>query len=111
MINVMKIQDHKAVITYDPDIALFRGEFIDLNGSADFYAADVEGLKHEGELSLKVFLDVCREKDIEPRKAFSGKFNVRIPANLHADIVSAATAQGKSLNQWVAEALSREVGV
>ena len=111
MINIMKIQDHKAVITYDPDIALFRGEFVDLNGSADFYAADVEGLKREGEISLKVFLDVCREKGIESRKAFSGKFNVRIPAHLHADIVSAATAQGKSLNQWITEALSREVGV
>ena len=111
MINVMKIQGHKAVITYDPDIALFRGEFVDLNGSADFYAADVEGLKREGEISLKVFLDVCCEKGLEPRKAFSGKFNVRIPAHLHADIVSAAMAQGKSLNQWVTEALSREVGV
>lgn len=111
MMNVMEIQGHKTVITYDPDIALFRGEFVDLNGSADFYAADVEGLKREGEISLKVFLDVCREKGIEPRKAFSGKFNVRIPEHLHADIVSAAMAQGKSLNQWITEALSREVGV
>ena len=60
----MKIQGHKAVISYDPDIALFRGEFVGLNGSADFYAADVEGLKREGDISLKVFLDVCREKGI-----------------------------------------------
>ena len=27
-----------------------------LNGCADFYAADVQGLKHEGEISLRVFL-------------------------------------------------------
>jgi len=27
---------------------------------------------------------------------------------LHADIVSLATAQGKSLNQWISETLNRE---
>jgi predicted HicB family RNase H-like nuclease len=107
----MDIQGYKAVISYDPDIALFRGEFVDLNGSADFYAADVEGLKREGEISLKVFLDVCREQGLEPRKTYSGKFNVRIPAHLHANIVTVATAQGKSLNQWITEALSREISI
>lgn len=89
---------------------MFRGEFVGLNGGADFYAADVAGLKHEGEISLQVFMDTCKESGIEPFKSFSGKFNVRIPANLHASIVNAATASGKSLNQWISEALSREVG-
>ena len=109
MINQMTINGVKAVITYDSDIELFRGEFVGLNGGADFYAADVAGLKREGELSLKVFMDACQEDGVEPFKTFSGKFNVRIPADLHASIVSAATAQGKSLNQWIAEALDREV--
>jgi len=60
-VALMKIQEHKAVINYDPDIALFRREFIDLNDGADFYTSDVEGFKLEGEVSLKVFLNVCRE--------------------------------------------------
>ena len=110
MINQMTINGVNAVITYDSDLELFRGEFVDLNGGADFYAADVAGLKHEGEISLQVFMDTCKESGIEPFKSFSGKFNVRIPANLHASIVNAATASGKSLNQWISEALSREVG-
>jgi len=109
MINQMTINGVKAVITYDSDIELFRGEFIGLNGGADFYAADVDGLKREGEISLRVFLDACREDGVDPFKTFSGKFNVRIPADLHARIVGAAAAEGKSLNQWVSEALNREV--
>ena len=48
MINQMTINGVKAVITYDSDIDLFRGEFIGLNGGADFYAADAEGLRREG---------------------------------------------------------------
>lgn len=109
MINQMTIDGVKAVITYDSDIELFRGEFIGLNGGADFYAADVAGLKREGAISLRVFMEACQEEGVEPFKAYSGKFNVRIPAELHANIVSAATAAGKSLNQWIGEALSREI--
>ena len=28
---------YKAVIAYDPEIEMFRGEFVGLNGAADFY--------------------------------------------------------------------------
>ncbi|OQX32376.1 MAG: DNA repair protein [Candidatus Sedimenticola endophacoides] len=107
--NTLQINGYRAVIKYDPDIDLFRGEFVGLNGGADFYAADIEGLKKEAALSLKVFLDMCKEEGVEPRKAYSGKFNVRVPADLHADITSAATADGKSLNQWVVETLEHAV--
>ena len=52
MINTMMINGYKAVITYDSDIELFRGEFIGLNGGADFYGSDVESLRREGAESL-----------------------------------------------------------
>ena len=38
------------------------GEFIGLHGGADFYAKDIDGLRREGETSLRVYLDMCREK-------------------------------------------------
>lgn len=107
MINVMNFESgYRAVIKYDADIELFRGEFIDLNGGADFYAPDVEGLKREGETSLRVFLSSCKERGIEPRKSFSGKFNVRIPPELHAKIATNAAASGTSINQWVSDTLA-----
>ena len=64
MINLMTINGVKAVITYDSDIDLFRGEFVGLNGGADFYAADAEGLRREGAISLKVFMDACQEDGV-----------------------------------------------
>ena len=62
---------NKAVIQYDPDIEMFRGEFIGLNGGADFYAKDIGGLHKEGQISLDVFLEMCREDGVEPRKEIS----------------------------------------
>ncbi|MDE8343933.1 MAG: type II toxin-antitoxin system HicB family antitoxin [Acidocella sp.] len=108
--NVLEIEGHKAVVQFDPEIGMFRGEFLGLNGGADFYADSVEGLRREGKVSLQTFLDTCRERGIEPFRSFSGKFNVRIPGELHAEAVQAAAARGVSLNDLVREALTHELG-
>ena len=107
MRNFMDIKGYKAHITYDPEIEMFLGEFIGLNGGADFYAKDVDGLRSEGETSLKVYLDLCKEKGVKPGKTYSGKFNLRISSQLHEDVAAAAASQDKSLNQWIAEALDK----
>ena len=103
--NIMTINGYQAVISYDPDIQMFRGEFVGLNGGADFYAKDVDGLRREGEISLRVFLDACAEDGIDPRKHFSGKFSLRVDPELHEAATIAAAAHGQSLNQWAAEAI------
>lgn len=103
--NTMTIDGYPAVISYDSDLQMFRGEFVGLNGGADFYAADVAGLQREGEISLRVFLQACERRGIEPRKHFSGKFSLRIDPTIHEAAALAAAAQGQSLNQWAAEAI------
>jgi len=71
MKNVMTINNHEAVIVFDPETEMFRGEFVSLNGCADFYAPCLEGLTQEGEISLNTFLAVCQEQCIEPYKYIS----------------------------------------
>lgn len=111
MMNMVEINGYRAVVQYDPDIDMFRGEFIGLNGGADFYAKDIDGLRKEGEISLKVFLEMCQEDRVEPRKAYSGKFNLRVSPKLHAEITARALTEGKSLNQWVADVLDESLHV
>lgn len=111
MMNSMEINGYRAIIQYDPDIEMFRGEFIGLNGGADFYAQDIDGLRKEGKISLRVFLNMCSEDGVEPRKEYSGRFNLRVPSKLHGEIVARAASAGKSLNQWITETLSQSVKV
>ena len=103
--NVMNIDGYSAKIEYDPELDMFRGEILGLNGGADFYAKDVDGLQREGEISLKVFLEACVEDGVDPRKHFSGKFILRIDPATHEAAVIAADAHGKSLNQFALEAI------
>jgi predicted HicB family RNase H-like nuclease len=104
--NNMNINGYDAVISYDPEINMFRGEFVGINGGADFYASTVNDLRKEGEISLKAFLEMCAEDGVEPRKHFSGKFNLRVPPVLHQRLAVQAAAHGKSINAWVVELLT-----
>ena len=67
MRQAMEIDGYRVVMRFDPDIDMYRGEFVDLNGGAG-YARDLAGLKREGAASLRVFLDMCREDGVEPRR-------------------------------------------
>jgi predicted HicB family RNase H-like nuclease len=109
MKNVMRFSgNYQAVIMYDPDMDMFRGEFAGLNGGADFYAKDLDGLKKEGEISLRVFLDECAARGIEPRRA-KGNFSLRLDADTYHAASIAASAKGQSLNQFIAEAVRNKV--
>lgn len=111
MMNVMDINGVKAVIAFDPDIAMFRGEFTGLNGGTDFYATDIEGLRREGELSLKIFLEMCAEEGVSPYKKTTGRFNLRLPQDVHDKAVTLAKASGKSVNAWIADIIRQESGI
>ena len=85
-----------------------------MNSSASTVArtstpATSPALKREGAKSLQVFLDMCRQDGVEPRRQFSGKFNLRLPPELHEAIAAVSAAEGKSINQWVANELSASV--
>lgn len=108
--NVMRIDGYNARIEYDPELDLFRGEILGLNGGADFYGKNPKELRAEFKKSLGVFLAVCKEKGIEPRRHFSGKFNLRISPELHEQLAIAAEAEGKSINTLAQEALREHIG-
>ena len=107
--SMMILDGYNAKIEYDAELDLFRVEILGLTGGADFYGKNPKGLRAEFKKSLQVFLEVCREKGIEPRWNYSGKFNLRIPAELHEKLAIVAQSEGKSINTVAQEALQLRV--
>ena len=109
---------YKAVIAYDPEIEMFRGEFAELNGGADFYAADLEGLRREGVESLRIFLEECERHGVSPRKERKerkehkerkGNFALRLDPETCRQASIAAAARGVSLNSFICDAVQQAV--
>ena len=110
MKNIMEFEGgYKAVIAYDPEIEMFRGDFTGLNGGADFYAADLSSLRREGEESLRVFLEECARRGVTPRKRPAGNFALRLDPETYHQAALAAAAQGQSLNAFITDAVRRAV--
>lgn len=107
--NLMKVDGFHARIEYDEETDQFRGEIRGISGGADFFGISPNELRREFKKSLEVFLEVCKEQGIEPSRQYSGKFNLRIPPDLHEKLAVTAELQGKSLNTLAQEALQRSV--
>jgi predicted HicB family RNase H-like nuclease len=107
--SLMSLDGFDAKIEFDAEGDIFRGEILGLTGGADFYGKNPKELRIEFRKSLRVFLEVCEENGIEPRRSYSGKFNLRIPAELHEKLAIVAQAEGKSLNRVAEEALAQRV--
>jgi len=82
------------------DLDLFRGEILGLSGGADFYGKNPKELRAEFKKSLEVFLEVCKEKGIEPRRHFSGKFNLRIFPNCMRGLPSLHRRKARASIAW-----------
>lgn len=107
--NIMTADGFHAKIEYDPEIDVFRGEILGLSGGADFYGKNPRELRKEFKTSLKVYLDICKEKGRKPLKQYSGKFNLRVSEELHKKIAREADAEDKSINQWVVDILADSI--
>ncbi len=73
-----------AVIEYDPDLDTFAGRVVNLSSPVTFYGRTPEELRKEFMASVRTYLDICRERGIEPEKPYSGRFNVRQARNCTA---------------------------
>lgn len=100
---------YKAVIAYDPEIELFRGKFVGLNGGADFYACDLAGLRKEGENFLWIFLDECERRGIATCKEKTWNFALRLAPLTYEKASVAAQSKNISLNSFIAEAVRQYV--
>ena len=104
---MMKYKGYTASIEFDDEAEIFHGEVAGINAVITFQANNASDLKQEFKDSIDDYLDWCEERNKEADKPFSGNFPVRVTPELHKMVFCAATAQGKGVNAWVTEQLSK----
>ncbi|MDP3785616.1 MAG: type II toxin-antitoxin system HicB family antitoxin, partial [Undibacterium sp.] len=58
--------------------------------------------------AVEDYLNTCKRLSRTPQKTYSGKFLVRVEPELHARAAVAAQAEGKSLNAWISDAITKK---
>ncbi len=70
---------------------------------------EIEALRN-AKAAIKEYIEICKKDTLPLPLPKSGKFNVRVPKDLHRELVKKAMEQNVSLNQLIVYLLSRCVG-
>ncbi len=104
---MMEYKGYFAKIEFDDDANIFHGEVINLRDVITFEGETVKELKQAFQDSIDDYLNFCADRGEAPEKPYSGKFVVRVEPELHKNITIEARKEGKSLNVWVSDAISK----
>jgi predicted HicB family RNase H-like nuclease len=104
---MLEYKGYTGRVEFDDEAGLFHGEVLDTRDVITFQGQSVSELENAFRDSIDDYLDFCRERGEPPDKPFSGRFMVRMPAELHRQLYLDAKRSGKSLNQLIAERLSK----
>lgn len=105
----MKYKGYNGHIEYDNEAKIFHGEVLGIKDVVTFQGTTVDEIEQAFKDSVDDYLTFCAERGEEPDRPFSGKFNLRIPPDLHAKLSIAAQLQGDSLNSYITKMLLRLV--
>ena len=106
---MMKYKGYTGHVEYDDEAKIFHGEVLGIKDVVTFQGTTVDEIEQAFKDSVDDYLAFCAERGEEPDKPFSGKFNLRIPPELHAKLSIAAQLQGESLNSYITNILKRLV--
>jgi predicted HicB family RNase H-like nuclease len=106
----MEYKGYTAEISFDEKAEMLHGRVRHIRDVVTFEADSVEGLRREFRKSVDDYLEFCADLGLEPERAFSGRFLLRLDPGLHRDAVAAAESQGTSLNAWVTDAVREHLG-
>ncbi len=103
----MKYKEYTGHVIYDDEAKIFHGEVLGIKDVITFQGTTVEELEQAFKDSVEDYLAFCAERGEKPEKPFSGKFNLRIPPELHAKLSIVAQTHGESLNRFITKTLRR----
>lgn len=106
--NVMNYKGYAARIDYSEEDGLLIGHIAGIRDVVGFHGESVQELRAAFEEAVNDYLETCAKIGRAPQKPYSGKLSLRLEPELHATVALKAELSHKSINQWVADVISRE---
>jgi predicted HicB family RNase H-like nuclease len=102
---MMEYKGYIGKIEMDDEAGILFGEVINIRDVITFEGTSVEEVQTAFRESVDDYLAFCAERGENPEKPFSGKFVVRLPADLHRQAYIQAKLADQSLNGWITEVI------
>ncbi len=96
-------------VEFEDETEIFHGEVINTRDVITFQGSSISEIKKAFKESVDDNLAFCEERNEEPEKPFSGKFNLRLDPELHRQVYITAKQHHMSLNQWITETIKQHI--
>ena len=111
MTDKLKYKEFIGSVHFSARDEVFHGKIEGINDLVTFEGATVSQLKKAFKEAVQDYLELCIETNKKIFKSFKGSFNVRINPELHSKASEQALIEGKTLNQFVLEAIEKKVNM
>ena len=102
---MMEYKGYIGKVEIDDEVGILYWEVINGGDGTTVEGTCVEEVQQAFHESVDDYLEFCAQRGESPEKPFSGKFVLRLPAELHRKAYIQAKLKDKSLNSWVTEVL------
>jgi len=104
---MMEYKGYIGKVEIDEEAGILYGEVINVRDVITFEGTTVDEVQRAFRESVDDYLDFCAQRGESPEKPFSGKFVVRLPAELHRKAYIQAKLKDQSLNRWITEVVQK----
>jgi predicted HicB family RNase H-like nuclease len=109
MKNMLQHKGFLGSVQYSDRDSIFYGKIEGIDDLVTFEGKSVDEIKKAFQEAVNDYLDFCKDIGKKAFKSYKGSFNVRLGQELHAISSLVARTSGISLNQFVKEAIEREI--
>jgi len=109
MKDKLKYKEFIGSVHFSTEDEIFYGKIEGINDLVTFEGNTVSKLKAAFKEAINDYIYICNEAGKEIFKSFKGSFNVRVNPQLHSKAFELALLEGKTLNQFIKEAIEQKV--
>jgi predicted HicB family RNase H-like nuclease len=109
MADVLEHDGYIGSVRFSAEDSVFFGKLEGIDDLVSFEGSGVAELEAAFREAVDDYKALCAQSKKKLEKSFKGTFNVRIRSELHRLAYRQALREGKSLNQFVQDAVEREV--
>lgn len=107
----IKYKEFIGSVHFSAEDEVFFGKIEGINDLVTFEGNTVNKLKSAFKEAVHDYIELCTDTGKEMLKSFKGSFNVRVNPELHSKAFESALLEGKTLNQFIKEAIELKINV
>lgn len=107
--NILEYRGYYAALEFSVEDCAIIGKVIGLNDTLAFDCDSSDKVEQEFHNLIDDYIETCVRLGKEPDKSYKGSFNIRISPELHRKAALKAFSENISLNEFVEEAIQRNV--